>query len=236
MVDENLTDEQQADLVRRWVRENGTFVLGGLALGLAALFGWNQWQAWRVGHAAAASAVYEELVAEIRNNDVDEAVMLLGELEADYAGSPYIDQARLRLAKSSLDKVDFETAADYLEAVVNGGGIAEIVSIARLRLARVRLQQGQHDAALAALTVAPGSAFAAQANDLRGDIYAAMGRAEDASAAYDAALADDRQPPTIDRPYVQAKRDSLALVPAAVAGATMPGPASEVDDAQPESN
>lgn len=234
MVDENLTDEQQADIVRRWIRENGTFVLGGLVLGLGTLFGWNQWQAWRIGDAAAASTVYEELVVEIRGNNVDEAVILLGELETDYAGSPYIDQARLRLAKLSLDKVDFEAAAGYLEAIAEGGGLAEIVSIARLRLARVRLQQGQHEAALAALIISPGSAFAAQADDLRGDIYTAMGRSEEARAAYDAALAEDQQPPTIDRLYVQAKRDSLARVPVAVADAAAPEPASEGENAQPE--
>ncbi len=236
MVDENLTDEQQADIVRQWLRENAMFVLGGLVLGLGALFGWNQWQAWQIAQAAGASTVYEELVAEIRGNNVDEAVGLLGELEKDFAGSPYVDQARLRLAKSSLDQVDFEAAAGYLAAVVNGGGNTEIVSIARLRLARVRLQQGQHDAALAAVTMAPGSAFAAQADDLRGDIYAAMGRVEDARGAYDAALAEDLQPPTIDRLYVQAKRDSLALVPAAVADASASAPASEGDDAQPATN
>jgi len=206
------------------------FVLGGLVLGLGALFGWNQWQAWRIQHAAAASTVYEELVAEIRGNNVDEAVTLLGELQKDYAGSPYVDQAHLLLAKSSLDQVDFEAAADYLEAVVKGGGNVEIGAIAGLRLARVRLHQGQHEAALAALTMAPESAFAAQADDLRGDIYAAMGRPADARGAYDAALADDRQPPTIDRLYVQAKRDSLAIAPAAVADALEGG------DAQPAPN
>ena len=48
MVDENLTDEQQADLIRQWFRENGFFILGGLGLGLALLLGWDQWQSGKI--------------------------------------------------------------------------------------------------------------------------------------------------------------------------------------------
>jgi len=39
MAEENLTDEQQADIIRQWLRENGLFIFGGLGVGLAAVFG-----------------------------------------------------------------------------------------------------------------------------------------------------------------------------------------------------
>ncbi len=32
-MDEFLTDEQQADVVRKWIRENGGYMLGGLVIG-----------------------------------------------------------------------------------------------------------------------------------------------------------------------------------------------------------
>lgn len=217
MVDENLTDEQQADLIRQWFRENGFFALGGIGLGLAALLGWDQWQAYETRQAEEASGIYEELVGKIRANSQNEANALLTELASGYSGSPYIDQARLRLTKLALDRNDFEVAASYLESIIAQSSSDEILHIARIRLARIRLQQEQYDAALAALERADtDSAFYAQVNAVRGDIYVVMNRTDEALAAYDAALTDTRQPPTIDRAYVQAKRDSLDVDDSAI--------------------
>lgn len=210
MVDENLTDEQQAERIRQWLRENGLAIFGGIAVGLAALFGWDQWQSDGIQNAEEASFIYEELVVTTQANKQDEANALLAELMSDYGGSPYIDQAHLRLAKLSLDHNDFELAASHLESIIAESSNEAMLQIAHIRLARIRLQQEQYDVALVALDgVKTDSAFFAQANDVRGDVYVAMDRADDALAAYDAALTDTRQPPAIDRAYVQAKRDSL---------------------------
>jgi len=210
MVDENLTDQQQADLIRQWLRENGAFIVGGIAAGLAALYGWSEWQSYEVRNSGEASGIYEELVGVIQANDQDQADSLLAELESDYSGSPYIDQARLRLTKLSLDRSDFEIAASHLQSIIAQSSNAEMLHIARLRLARIRLQQEQYDAALTALEGADAdSAFYAQVNNVRGDIFVALDRADEALVAYDAALTDSRQPPSIDRAFVQAKRDRL---------------------------
>jgi predicted negative regulator of RcsB-dependent stress response len=212
MVDENLTDEQQADLIRKWIRENGWFVLGGLGIGLVSLFGWDQWRSYETGNAEEASEIYEQLIGKIQANNQEVADSLLAELVASYAGSPYIDTARFRLAKLALDRSDFDAAANYLELLIAESDNSEVIHIARLRLARIRLQQAQYAAALTALEQTnPDSAFNAKINDVRGDIYVAMGQAGKALDAYDAALTDTRQPPSIDRAYVQAKRDGLAV-------------------------
>jgi predicted negative regulator of RcsB-dependent stress response len=231
MVDENLTDEQLADVIRQWFRENGYFILGGLGLGVALLFGWDQWKSGNIRFAEEASVIYEELVGKIRANDQAAADALLDELLSDYGGSPYVDQARFRLAKLSLDHNDFEAAAVQLEAAIAESSSDEILFVAQIRLARIRLQQGQHDAALAMLDrVDVGSAFYAQANDVRGDVYTAMNRNDEALFAYAAALADSRQPPSIDRAYVQIKRDSLDVSAPMVVSETTPD-ASGTDDA-----
>lgn len=212
MVDENLTDEQQADIIRNWLRENSLFMLGGIGLALASIFGWSQWEASELRGAEEASEIYENLVAKIRANAKEDAEALLQELVAGYEKSPYVDQARLHFTKFSLDRNDFDVAASYLESIIADSSNEELLQIARVRLARVRLQQAQYDEALSELDrIDPDSAFSARVNDVRGDIYVALDRPEDALAAYDAALTDPRQPPTIDRAYVQAKRDSLGV-------------------------
>lgn len=211
MADEFLTDQQQAEVVRNWVRQNGLYLVGGLLLGLGGLFGWNQYQDYRERQFEQAAALYDQLLEAVAESRSDDAASIVGELEESYSSSPYPDQARLALAKLRMDQSRFDDAAIYLDQVATGGRSAEIRHIAALRLARVRLHQQRFDAALAALDgMDPNSAFAPRSEEVRGDIYAAMGRNDEARTAYTAALASSL-PGVIDRSFVQAKLNSLPL-------------------------
>ena len=45
MVDEYLSEREQADQLRHWVRENWLWVVAGVALGLGGLYGYRWWEA-----------------------------------------------------------------------------------------------------------------------------------------------------------------------------------------------
>jgi len=209
-VDEQLTDEQQAEIARNWLRENGGFIFGGIVVAVGGLFGWQQWQNFQQTQAERASALYEELLMAVRGGRATQADEIFVDLNGKYSGSAYVDQARLVLAKSSLDRNDFEVAANYLGAVIASTDSDEIRHVAQLRLARVRLQQRKFDEALEVLGAAnPNSAFAPRFDDVRGDIYYEQERFDEARIAYEAALSSAQEPPVIDRVYVQAKLDAL---------------------------
>ena len=91
MIDENLTDDQQAELIKSWWRENGLFLVGGLVLGVGGLFGWQTWQSVNTQKSQEASNAFQELLeasAQQRYNKADELYELI---TADYAGTPYAD-------------------------------------------------------------------------------------------------------------------------------------------------
>jgi predicted negative regulator of RcsB-dependent stress response len=231
-VDENLTDAQQADMVRRWLRLNGPFMVAGVILGLGALIGWNEFKDYREDQKKQASAVFGELMTAVGESRHDDAVRFIDDLVENYSGSPYLDQARLAMAKLQMDRNESESAAAYLEQVVSGSANNELRTIARLRLARVKVQQQQYDQALAALEeVNPNSSFAARYNEVRGDVYYEMGRIEDARAEYEAALRAE-QPGVVERAYVQAKLDSLPAVD--LTAQTPAESASEIATSQPD--
>ncbi|MGI9344282.1 MAG: YfgM family protein [Gammaproteobacteria bacterium] len=209
-LDDFRTDEQQAEVVRQWLRENLAFVVGGIVVALGGLFGWQQWQDYRDTQAERASGLYEELIAAVGGGRLTQAEEVFADLQSRYAGSAYIDQSRFVLAKASMDRNDFETAAEHLAAAVDNTTSPEFRHIARLRLARVRLQQQQYEVALDVLGPSnPDSAFAARYDDIRGDVYFAQGRLDDAREAYEAALMAGQIPPVVDRVLVQAKLDAL---------------------------
>jgi len=175
------TDDEQAEAVKGWLRENALFLVGGLVLGIGGLFGWNQWQGIQQGQAEQASAIYDRLLVQASQQRIAEAEEALRQLERDFARSGYTDQARLAIAGMHMER-----------------------NIARLRLARIRLYQEQPEAALALLAVSDTGEFTARYHDVRGDAHAEAGNLEQAGIEYQQALATDQRG-LIDRGYVQAK-------------------------------
>jgi len=193
------------------MRENGLFIVLGIAGGLGGIFGWQQWLVYGLNQSVQASEVYEELVVTLREGRTAQGEVLFGELSEQYPSSAYVDQARFVLARSLMDRSEFEAAAVHLTAIVASADGAELRHVATLRLARVRLQQQQYEQALAVLDADsdPTSAFAPRYDEVRGDAYFAQNRLAEARVSYQAALSGSQQPPVIDRVYVQAKLDAL---------------------------
>ena len=234
-VDELLTDQQQAERVKSWLAHNGGAVVAGLVLGLGGLFGWNWWQGYQLEQAAAASAVYEQLIEAVRSQRPVRAAELEQELAGQFGGSPYVDQARLALAKLHMDRNQTDEAERYLALVVASPSNEPLGQIARLRLARVQLHRERYDEALATLErIDENSAFGARFHEARGDIYAAQGQVDAARAEYEAALGAV-EPGLIDRGYVQVKLDNLgvSVSSSSATGSDSPSPAAGAADGSP---
>ena len=207
-MDEYLTDQQLADKVKRWCKQNAAFVVAGLVIGVGGLFGWRQWENYQLEQAEKASAVYEQLLLAIGGNRANEAAEQLLLLTDKYYRTPYVDQAQLAMAKMYMDRNSPEEAAAKLQLLLAESDNPQFQHIARLRLAKIRLHQGEFDAALASLTQGESSAFAPQYHDIRGDVYFGMGRFDEARAEYERALSTTA-PGVIERAIVQAKLDDL---------------------------
>ncbi|MFM2289766.1 MAG: hypothetical protein RL684_2909, partial [Pseudomonadota bacterium] len=144
------------------------------------------WQSHREAQYAAAAAQYEQLIRALDRSDEPQAASLADQLAHDYSGSGYADQAQLALARLQVDHNELAPALERLQKVLAGTRDAELRPLVRLRVARVQLQQGQADAALATL-VAGGAdlgAFGPRYAELRGDALLAKGDREGALKAY----------------------------------------------------
>ena len=221
-MDENLTDEQQADRVRQWLLENGPFILGGLLLGVGGLFGWNWWQDAQVRKGIEAAGMYQQVIEAVQSSQPVRAAELEDQLESGYSGTPYVDLSRFAIARMYMDRNEPGEAAVYLEEIVDSTGDLNLQRVAQLRLARVFHQMQDYEAGLAALQdIDENSAFATRFHEVRGDLYAAMGRTEEARAQYEEAI-NAVEPGVIDRGYVQAKLNSLGPPPAAPVSTQVP--------------
>jgi len=213
-VDEYLSEKEQIEKLRNWWSDNGSWVIAGIVLGVALLVGWNAWQSYVIRRAEDASALYTQLSGLIEKGELvaaerDQALDIGQRLKANYAATPYDEQGALALAGLNVDAGFLDEAAAELEYVIENSGDAELALVARLRLARVRVQQGRLDGADAALVTTDPGALAAGIAEWRGDIAYARGDIGGARSAYQEALTQG-DAGVVNRVYVQMKLDDLA--------------------------
>jgi predicted negative regulator of RcsB-dependent stress response len=226
-VDEYISEKEQLQRIREWWNDNGWYLLGGVVLGLAGLFGYNRYQDYVAGDAEAAAALYAQVETAANDDNLTDVERLLGVLRAEHAGSAYTDQAALLAARLHLVR-DTDRAAAELREVMQSKD-SDLAMVARLRLARVLAYQEKYDEALGLLDVDEPGPFAARIADIRGDIYSASGDREAAQLAFTEALVAPGAE-LLDRNFVQMKLTDLTNPVRAAAE----GPASEPVDASPQ--
>jgi predicted negative regulator of RcsB-dependent stress response len=174
-LDDYLSEKEQWEAVKTWFRENGLWIVAGVAVGGAGIWGYQWWNGHLDKVDGQASAKYEQMVTDLGRNDESGALTLLGDLERDYSSTPYVDQARLAFARVYVESNRLDKAASALEAVSQHSKDKQLALLARLRLARVQISQQKPDDALATLNGVDPGAFAAQFHEIRGDADLAKG-------------------------------------------------------------
>ncbi|MEO5622584.1 MAG: tetratricopeptide repeat protein [Dokdonella sp.] len=216
-----LDEHEQGELVQKWLRENALSIAIGVALGLLLIFGWQQWKVHRVRHTAEAAAQYQALTDAIAAKHEDEAGKIAGALRKDFPDSAYAVFAAMHQADAAVARNDLAAAASALEWAVPHAGVAGLKSLVSLRLARVKLAQGDADGAIKLLDALPKDVYAALASEIRGDAQVKLGHADAARSAYEEAIAHlDPQAPS--RSFVQMKLDDLAAAAPAPPPAVAP--------------
>jgi len=183
-----MSESEQWELVKRWIRENAIWVVGGVALGVAGLAGWRVWQERVERLAHEASGRYEQALEAFARDDRTRGYTIVDELRRDQKSSPYADQADLLAARIHVDAREYDKAVERLQRVMQSRD-DELRQVARGRLARVQIQRGNPDEALAVLPAGKDGAFAARYDEIRGDAWLAKGDEAAALEAYRAARA-----------------------------------------------
>lgn len=228
MVEEYLSDREQEEALRSWWRDNWRWIVGGVMLGLTLLAVWRYWTEYQERRAGDAEQIYQQVQSALGRKDLGQAGKSLDSLTAKFDRSAYAQQGRLLFAKAQADAAKYDAAAALLRTVMEKSKDEELANVARLRLARILIQQGKHDDALSQLKPDALGAFSAAAREIRGDALIAKGDTEGGRAEYAAALNGDDA--TIDRPIVALKlQDAGGTTPSSKG----PPPANQVSGNTP---
>jgi predicted negative regulator of RcsB-dependent stress response len=176
---EYLSDEEQIDRLKRLIRQYGSSALTGILLALIAYFGWSYWQKRELANQALLSGKYQEVVdasknAQADSTDVGAKTRFLASastLVKDNPDTAYAYQTLLLEARLAADRQDYAAAEKALTSAsqikLDDQGLQQL---ALIRLARVQLQLGKTDAALATVKTVTLPSFVPTAAELQGDL------------------------------------------------------------------
>jgi predicted negative regulator of RcsB-dependent stress response len=206
------TEEQQVEAIKGFWKENGTAIIVGVGLGLAGLFGWQQYNDMVIEDKEAQSITFQSVLEGI---DSEDGMLKAEAFTKENSDSGYALLTSLVAAQKAVENKDFEAAKLHLNMAISNSPNVAIADLAKIRLARVESQLGDTISALATLDSVQSLSYIDQVQEVKGDIYVATKEFDKAKEAYDAVLAEQPQ-----NRIVEMKLSNLNYAATEVAGVT----------------
>ena len=195
-------EEESIEAIKKWWHENWKQLALLVVIVFPSYFGWQLWQNSQATEAETASDLYEEVLSlaisepgvPVTEQESLRILDLFELLKADYPSSVYALYGALFAAQQSVNANDLGAAEESLQWMLDNRQDSlfsrtdeGLILTANLRLGRVILAKGESERALNLVNSIDPKTFEAGFAELRGDIYATMGRIVDARDAYIAA-------------------------------------------------
>lgn len=204
----DLEEQEQLAAIKSWWSQYGKLVIVTVVATLLVVGGIRGWYYYRNTQAASALTLFDQMQRAERASDHKKVRDIAAQIVDKYASTQYATLASLAAAKSNFDTGDLPAAKTQLQWVIDNGKEEEARDVARLRLARVLLDEKNPGEALKLLEAKHGDSFVGLYADVKGDALLAAGKRAEARAAYQIALEkSDAASPT--RQIVQLKLDAL---------------------------
>ncbi|NMG01726.1 YfgM family protein [Azoarcus taiwanensis] len=184
----DLEEQEQLSKIKAWWEEYGNFVTGIAVAAAIASVSWQGYSWYQNKQAHEAGSLYFLVQQAVEQGDTARAREATGQIIERHGKSPYAAMAALKSAGLQFEAGDYQNSRAHLEWLKRQADNPVLVEIATLRLATVRLAEGDADGALAELSSVTPGALKARFEDLRGDILSLKGDKEQAIVAYRSAL------------------------------------------------
>jgi predicted negative regulator of RcsB-dependent stress response len=202
------TEEQQVEAIKKWWHENKLSVIGGVVIGVGALWGGRAWLDYQHNYAEAASATYQVMLEQLSQGKNEDAALQGAQLLGKFSDTAYASLAALAMAKIKQEAGDSAAASAHLNWALDNTKEDAVRHEARLRLAKIMFADKKYDDALKMLNGIDAGVYESTYEQLKGDIYVAKGQPESARTAYTRALAS-ASPEERGRGLLQMKLDNL---------------------------
>jgi predicted negative regulator of RcsB-dependent stress response len=188
MVDDILLSPQEQDeRAKQWLKDNGMAIVIGISLGLAAVYGYNNYQAKQVTNAEQASSIYETVLGLVNDSELADIDSQVTRLKQGHSDSSYAAKGALLRARQ-LSVSDLDTALEELAWVVSNAQEYGLKHTALIRQAKILISQGKLEEAKAIALTQPYQEFDSFYQEILGDIAVKQGEFSSADDFYQSAL------------------------------------------------
>lgn len=177
------TEEQQEEAIKKAIKDNWLVVVIGAAIGLGAVYGWRYYDATKLAQQEADSDAYSAIFEKVGADGTD----IIAESKkyiTEHDNKSYTVMMALLAAKEAVAKKDLNEASSQLQWAADNTAEKSLKAVILMRLARVQAEQQKYSDALATLGQPLPEAFAAKAQELKGDVYMKQNDKDQARKAY----------------------------------------------------
>jgi predicted negative regulator of RcsB-dependent stress response len=194
------TEEEQVAALKDWWKANSFSIMAGIVAAIVIVGSWTYWKNYQQDKMLQASIIYEQLLKANTEKSKDSMDEIAKKLNANYADTVYGVYALLFQAKAKVEKNELVAASVILKQAIASSSDDELKHVARARLVRVLLAEGEYEQGLqiiANVNQAKLGGFEGIYEELKGDLYVAMSRIGEARTAYQAALKAGKNSPLL---------------------------------------
>lgn len=203
-----LTEQEQVQQLKNWIKQYGLTVLLGIAVALLTTYGWRYWQNYKNHILEEASRLYDEMLVQNAENHIEPATAKANLLINKYPKTPYATMAALMLGRYASAK-DPKAASTQFNWVITHSKDPSIREIARIRLARLRINENKPEDALSLLNTVDDNNFISLIDEIRGDAFYSQHNFKAAKESYQLAL-QALPASTLSRPILKMKLNNVS--------------------------
>jgi predicted negative regulator of RcsB-dependent stress response len=187
-VEPQIAEDEELQKVREWWKTNGTAILVGIGIGIAALAGFNGFKLYTESQSESASTLFSQFQSAISEEKLDKANALAEDLKLNYDSSPYTASALLISAAEDFRSENVDLARQKYAWVIANQEDGAMLHTARLRMAYIEIDTGNAEAALVLLDVENTGGYGSQYAELKADAHKHSGNNDEAAKWYAEAI------------------------------------------------
>jgi len=204
----DLQEQEQLEALKAWWKDNRNQILGALLIVVVAMGGWRGWQYYQHKQSYGAATLYQQFIEQLASNDAKRINDAAAAVTDKFGSTAYAARAELLAARVNEQGNDLARAKTQLQWVIDNAREDTLKDVARLRLAAVLLDEKKYADALALLDAKHPDSFDGLFADLKGDVFSAQGKIDEARSSYKLAYEKiDAQ--SLYRSLIQMKLDAL---------------------------
>lgn len=194
-MEEYYNADDQAQAVKAWLKKYGVSIVIGLILGIALFYAIQMFKGKQAAASQKAAEAYIVLLnaTAIANNP--QITDIANDIVKNYPKTPYASMAQFFAAQVAVNAAQYDKADSQLQWVIDHSSVTSFRQIARIRLARILLQQQKISDAETVLKKIDDKTYMPLIETVTGDIYLAQKQYDKAKSAYESALNGSSQFP-----------------------------------------